>query len=288
MRRDIITAVPTAFDADGALDLQGSRAIMEYIAASGNEGALVLGTTGEFPALSASERAQLVELAAEVLAPSMRVIAHVGAAGAYEARRHAANAKSAGLTEVAVLTPYYLASSDPALWEYFSSVVDAADGLDVYIYVFEAVANNAVTPELMGRLAGLPGVVGAKISGEPLSRLDDYRAAVPSDFVLYTGADADLARAGDHGAQGVVSGVSSVLPKPFRELVAALDADDAEAVGIAQAAVDDVVAVIAANMGRMKAAYRILGVTDSGVRMAIEPPDEAALDEIARVVEAYR
>lgn len=45
--RDIITAVPVAFDTDGGVALDGSRAILRYVAASGNEGAFVLGTTGE-------------------------------------------------------------------------------------------------------------------------------------------------------------------------------------------------------------------------------------------------
>lgn len=48
-RYDILTAIPTAFGRDGTLDLEGSRAIFRYVAASGNEGAFVLGTTGEFP-----------------------------------------------------------------------------------------------------------------------------------------------------------------------------------------------------------------------------------------------
>ncbi|QNA93856.1 hypothetical protein G4G29_19080 [Microbacterium sp. Se63.02b] len=46
---DIITAVPLSFDQSGGLDLDGSRRILEYVAASGVQGALVLGTTGEFP-----------------------------------------------------------------------------------------------------------------------------------------------------------------------------------------------------------------------------------------------
>lgn len=284
----ILTAVPTAFGADGSLDLDGSRRILEYVADSGNEGAFVLGTTGEFPALSLEERAALTKLSVAVLGDRMRVVAHVGSASAYQARQLVEQARQAGVTEVAVLTPYYLSSSDAALLEYFSAVAAAARGLALYIYVFKAVSGNFVSPELMARLAALPGVVGAKISGEPLSRIDEYRAVVPADFQLYTGADRDLAKVPQHGGQGVVSGISSVLPKPFRRLAAAVAAGDAAATVQAQQEVDDVVDVIAGDMGRMKEAYRLLGVTDSGVRMAIEAPSEHTRAEIARVVAAYR
>lgn len=286
-RRDIVTAVPVAFAADGSLDLAGSRAILEYVAASGNEGAFVLGTTGEFPALDERERAVLTELSAEVLADTMRVIAHVGAASSYQARRLAAQAMAAGLREIAVLTPYYLPASDDGLVRYFTEVAEAAEDMDVFIYVFRQRTGNPVSGELMARLAAIPGVVGAKISGEPLAQVAAYRAVVPADFLLYTGADRELALAADSGAQGVVSGISSVLPKPFRELAAAADAGDGERLEAAQRAVDDAVDVIAGDMARMKAAYRLLGVTDATTRMAIDPPSPAELAEIARVVELY-
>lgn len=287
-RRDILTAVPVAFAADGSLDLAGSRAILEYVAASGNEGAFVLGTTGEFPALGLDERAALTELSAEVLADRMRVIAHVGAPSPYEAAKLIRRARAAGIREVAAITPYYLPSSDEGLFGYYRAVAEAAEGLEVYVYVFRDRCGNTVSDDLMVRLAELPGIVGAKISGESLARIDAYRAVVPEGFLLYTGSDRDLARAADHGAQGVVSGISSVLPKPFRELAAAADAGDPIRLGAAQQAVDDVVDVIAGDMARMKAAYQLLGVTDSATRMVIDPPDATTAAEIARVVERYR
>lgn len=286
--RDILTAVPVAFATDGTLDLAGSRAILEYVAASGNEGAFVLGTTGEFPSLSPQERNAVTELSADVLADRMRVIVHVGAASSYEARRLARQARAAGIREVAALTPYYLPASDAGLLAYFTEVAEAAEGMDVYVYVFRDRTGNFVSTDLMARLAEVPGIVGAKISGEPLAQIAAYRAAVPGSFRLYTGSDRDLARAADHGAQGVVSGISSVLPKPFRELAAAADSGDPARLAVAQQAVDDTVDVLAGDMARMKAAYRLLGVTDAATRMVIDPPDHATLAEIARVVEQYR
>jgi 4-hydroxy-tetrahydrodipicolinate synthase len=286
-RRDILTAVPVAFHEDGRLDLDGSREILEYIAKSGNEGALVLGTTGEFPSLSFEERGALTELSMRVLSPVMRVVVHVGGASTYEALRYLQQAREAGATEVAILTPYYLKATDAALLDYYTQLSAAAAGLDIYIYVFRSVSGNFVSNELMARLARLPNVVGAKVSDEPLEQLAAYRAVVPESFILYTGADRDLARAERFGAQGVISGISSVLPKPFRALAAAAASGDAEALAVAQKAVDDAVDTIQGNMGRMKAAYRALGVNGGTVRMAIEAPDEAAVREIERVVEAY-
>lgn len=272
-RRDIITAVPVAFAPDGSLDLGGSREILRFVAASGNEGAFVLGTTGEFPALSFEERTALTKLSIDELAPHMRVIAHVGAPSLFEVLRLIVAVREAGGTEIAVITPYYLNADEESLFDFFRAVAEASDGLDVYVYVFRARTGNFVSEPLMARLAALPNVVGAKISGESLAQVEAYRAVVPDEFVLYTGSDRELAAAATVGAQGVVSGVSSVFPKPFRALRAAADGGDAEALAAAQLAVDEVVEAVAGDIARMKATYRLLGVGGGGVRMLIAAPD---------------
>jgi dihydrodipicolinate synthase/N-acetylneuraminate lyase len=222
-----------------------------------------------------------------VLAPVMRVIVHVGAPSIWQTLQHVEQAKRAGAKEISALTPYYLTSTDAALLDYFTQVSAASDGLDLFIYVYRAVSGNFVCNELMARLAQLPNVVGAKVSEEPLEQLAAYRAVVPESFVLYTGSDRDLARAESYGAQGVVSGISSVLPKPFRALAEAADSGDRERIATAQSAVDDAVDTIKGNMARMKSAYKFLGINGGTVRMAIEQPTSADLVEIERAVKAH-
>lgn len=286
-RYDILTAIPTAFGRDGALDLEGSRAIFRYVAASGNEGAFVLGTTGEFPAVDVEEFSDLVAAALDELADRMRVIVHVGRPSTFEAVRLTRIARDLGAREFAALTPYYLRSSDDAVYEYFRAVSDAVGDGRLYVYVYPARSGNPVTPQLLVRLAQLPNVVGAKVSELSLEDLAAYRAVVPADFELYTGADRDLIAAVEVGAQGVVSGVSSVTPKPFRALAEAGRSGDAAAVAVAQVAVDEVVSVVGGDMARMKEAYRVLGVTDAHCRMALDEPDADARAAVAAVVATH-
>jgi 4-hydroxy-tetrahydrodipicolinate synthase len=287
-RYDILTAIPTAFRRDGSLDIEGSRAIFRFVGESGNEGAFVLGTTGEFPAVDVEEFTALVGAAIEELTDRMRVIVHVGQPSAFEAVRLVEIAKGLGATEFAALTPYYLKSSEDSIFEYYRAVSEAIGDGRLYVYIYPARSGNTVSPALLVRLAELPNVVGAKISELPLEDIAAYRAAVPADFELYTGADRDLIAAVDAGAQGVVSGVSSVSPKPFRALADAGRAGDAEAIADAQKAVDDVVSIVGGDMARMKEAFRLLDVADAACRMAIAEPTDAERAEVARVVALYR
>lgn len=287
-RYDILTAVPTAFHRDGTLDLDGSRAIFRFVADSGNEGAFVLGTTGEFPAVDADEFRALVGAALEELADRMRVIVHVGQPSTFEAVRLVGIAKELGATEFAALTPYYLRATDDAILDYYRAVSAAVGEGRLYVYIYPARSGNPVSPELLVRIAALPNVVGAKVSELSLDDIAAYRAVVPVDFELYTGADRDLIAAVEAGAQGVVSGVSSVTPKPFRALADAGRSGDADAIAAAQAAVDDVVALIGGDMARMKEAYRVLDVVDTHCRMAIAEPSADQRAAVAQVVAAHR
>lgn len=287
-RYDILTAIPTAFHRDGSLDLEGSRSIFRFVGESGNEGAFVLGTTGEFPAVDVAEFTALVGAALDELADRMRVIVHVGQPSTYEAVRLVEIARGLGATEFAALTPYYLKSSEDSIFEYYQRVSEAVGDGRLYIYIYPARSGNTVSVDLLVRLSGLPNVVGAKISELSLDDIAAYRAAVPEDFDLYTGADRDLIAAVEVGAQGVVSGVSSVTPKPFRALADAGRSGDDAAIAAAQAAVDDVVSLIGGDMARMKEAYRVLDVVDTHCRMAIAEPTDAEREAVARVVAAHR
>ena len=286
-RCDIITALPISFGADGSLNLEGTKEIFRKTAASGVEGALVLGTTGEFVSLSFEERGQIVGIAVEELAP-IRCIVQVGAASLFEVLRLIDQARAAGVSEIAVLTPFYLPVTDTEMLRFFTAVSAASDELDVYVYVFRARTGNFISAELMSKIAKLPNIVGAKMSDEPLERLAEYRAVVPDEFIIYTGSDRDIARAAEFGAQGVVSGIASTLPKPFTDIASLLTegADDA-ALAAAQRAVDDAVDTVQGDMARMKAALRMQGVDAGWPRMSLEEPDAAGLVDLERAVKLY-
>ncbi|MET7395927.1 dihydrodipicolinate synthase family protein [Dactylosporangium sp. NPDC005572] len=286
LSHEVITAVPVSFQDDGALDLAGTRAILQYVAESGVQGALVLGTTGEFPALSIPERNTVAALAVEVLR-DIRVIVHVGAASLYEVAQLIAGARAAGAREIAILTPFYLPTPPAEVFAFFRDASTEADGLDVYVYLFEARTGVRVDEELLRQLAGLPNVVGVKVSGESLDRIAEFRAHLPADFRIYTGSDREFAAAVAAGADGVVSGVASAFAKPFVAMRTALQHADTAAVTRLQEDVDEAVAAILGEPTRMRAVHRIAGRPVGRSRMPIPEPDPEALRRLARALPRF-
>ena len=59
----ILTAIITPFDADGRVDEDAFVAVQQHVCATGSDGVVVAGTTGEAPTLSDEEHLRIIELA---------------------------------------------------------------------------------------------------------------------------------------------------------------------------------------------------------------------------------
>ncbi len=165
------------------------------------------------------------------------------------------DARRLGATAVAIITPHFMPLTDAAV-----------------LKIYE-------------RIAALPHLVGAKISGEPVSRLDGYWTTVPAAFELWTGADSDLARVHNRGGIGVVSGVASAFPGPFRALTRALRSGSEADFRGAQAQVDRVVALTRGNPALLKEALRIRGIDAGHSRTPFPRITPAVTAELRRAVE---
>lgn len=271
----IITAIPVAFQDDGVISIEANAAILRKCAASGVDGAFVIGTTGEFPSLSEDERKALTRLSLDILSDK-RVVVHVGASSLYEVERLIHQARAEGAKEIAAITPYFLPSTDEALLHFYSRVSEISDGLGVFVYIFTARTGVTVSPALMAKLARLPNIIGVKISGESLETVGEYRKLLPDDFLVLTGSDREIGRLDQVGANGVISGIASVYPEPFVAMAEAI----AAGVTDRSALQEDVNATVDGLLGdieRLKTGLRLQGIPAGHARMAVGKPDAATM-----------
>jgi len=263
----VIAAVPTPFTSAGELDLATAATLLRRVAHSGVDGLFIAGTTGEFGALAAAERIALIEAALATAGPD-RVIAHTGAAAVTEAVALTRAALAAGATRVAAITPFGRPAGDERVREYYQAVAAAAAGAAVYAYIFPAATGTEISPGQLARLAAIPGLTGAKVSGAGPDVIESYVAEVPRSFPVFSGNDAEFAAVVAVGAAGVVSGLASAVPEPFVAMAKALGSADAAAVARAQALVDQVAAAIGADIPALKLALSLRGLPIGSARRA--------------------
>jgi 4-hydroxy-tetrahydrodipicolinate synthase len=273
---NLITAVPTLFDQDGALDLGATKAAYAQLAEAPLDGIFVAGTTGEFTTLTDGERLAVCAAAGDAFGPD-RTYWHVGAASRYQAASLTRAAVDRGAHRLAALTPHYYAATESALLSYYETLVARAAGIPVYGYLFEARTTTSVTPTLLARLVDT-GLAGVKISGAGGVVVGRYLAALDGRQIpVYSGADAEFAEVVNLGAAGVVSGVSSALPAPFLEVRDALRAGDGAALTVARERARRAVAATGqGNLAHLKAVLELRGIPASGLRAPLDPisPEE--------------
>ena len=279
----VITAVPTAFSADGSLDVAATTRIVEHALDGGVDGVFVNGTTGEFTALDRDERRAVVH-AAVAAAGAERVVAHVGAASPYEVGLLARDARAAGVARFSVLTPFYLPATFVGVSQQITAV-DKQPGDEVYLYLFPDRTGIHLSPAQAARLIEEFDLTGAKVSIAGTDYVRELAGLVSGGRRILSGNDGLIREVARDGGHGVVSGVSSAVPRPFVAQAAALRRGDATEADRLAPVVETVVRLLGPSIAALKLALVEQGVIDSAAcRMAIDAPDPRTADEIRRTL----
>jgi 4-hydroxy-tetrahydrodipicolinate synthase len=212
-----LTALITPMREDGSFDEQAYAAFIDWQIASGTEGLVPVGTTGESPTLSHAEHRRAVEIAVEVAARRVPVIAGAGSNSTAEAVSLAQHANRVGADAVMVVTPYYNKPSQQGLYLHFTTIADAA-GLPVIIYNIPSRSVIDMSVETMARLARHRHIVGVKDATANLARPLHTRLACGREFIQLSGEDHTVLSFLAAGGHGCISVTANVAPRQVAEL----------------------------------------------------------------------
>ena len=269
----VITATPTPFLPNGAMDFPSARRLFEMLAATKIDAWFVAGTTGEFPALDDDERVALFRLAVEIGGPE-RVIAHVGAASAWQAAGLVRRSIAVGVRRFAAVTPYYLPATAVDVDAALETITAACEGLPLHLYLIPRLTGTQLNPTEAAAAVRRFELAGLKLSMPGTAYLAAVQDLVPASAELLSGEDRLLEEVVEAGGRGVVSGVSSACPRVFTDWADAIVASDSERRDPARRRAEVAVAAIAPRISHAKVALESQGVfTSATCRMAIAQPN---------------
>ena len=274
----VLTAMVTPMTPDGEIDEPGVEALVEHLLATGHDGIVVNGTTGESATLSVEESVGMVERVVRATAGRAAVVAGVGSNATAHSVEMARRAQAAGADALLLVSPYYNRPTQAGLVEHCRAVADTTP-LPVMLYDIPSRTGIPFTTETLVELAEHPRIVAVKDA-----KGDQWAAThvmTETDLLWYSGADEDNLALLALGATGVVSVVGHVAGREYAAMVAAVDAGDlATAREIHRRLVPVVDALMHTSQGAImaKAALVELGVIGSAhVRLPLVqgPPEHA-------------
>ena len=221
-----IVAIVTPMNADGSLDFERLKTLIDFHVAEGTDGIVIVGTTGESPTVDVGEHCELIRLTVEHAAGRVPVIAGTGANSTTEAIELTRFAAEAGADASLSVVPYYNKPTQEGLYRHFRAIAEAVD-LPMYLYNVPGRTVADLANDTALRLAEIPNIVGIKDATGNLERACDLVARAPAGFGLYSGDDMTAMMFILLGGHGTISVTANVAPKAMHEMCVAARAGDA-------------------------------------------------------------
>jgi 4-hydroxy-2-oxoglutarate aldolase len=210
----IFAPVVTPYTRRGDVDEALYRENLERYRGTGLAGIVVAGSTGEASYLTGPERLRLTEITRRVLKPPELLIVGTGLESTRATLDLSREAFQRGADAVLVVTPNYYKSrmDSAALTAHFHTLADKLRR-PVIVYNIPQFTGVRMSPELIGRLARHPNVVGLKESSGDLAYMRAILRKVPSGFRVLVGSALILMDALRAGAAGGVLSQAGFVPE---------------------------------------------------------------------------
>lgn len=224
----IFPAMVTPLTVDEEVDVAALRRVTRYCLDNGVHGIVVIGTTGEFPAMTDKMRAVAIETVLDEVRGRVPVVAGCGDSSTKKTMAQVAAAAQAGVDAVLVAVPYYYPLDQAAILRHFRAVAEKSVK-PVVIYNFPQMTKNPVAPATLQTLAvEYKNVIGVKDSAGDFINLSKYLAvtATRPDFAVMVGNPALGLAAFVHGAKGGIFAGASLAPKLCVDLYEAYSRGD--------------------------------------------------------------
>jgi 4-hydroxy-tetrahydrodipicolinate synthase len=217
-----ITALVTPFK-KGGIDEKALVRIVKHQIASGTDGLVPVGTTGESPTLSHEEHHRVIEIVVDAAAKKVPVIAGTGSNSTQEAVSLTRFAKKAGAQGALLAAPYYNKPTQEGLYRHYAAVAKSVD-LPIVLYNIPGRSVVNISPETVARLSKISNIVAIKEASGSMDQTSHILSLCGIDVL--SGDDSLTLPLLSLGAKGVISVLSNILPQAVSEMVDAYFAGD--------------------------------------------------------------
>jgi 4-hydroxy-tetrahydrodipicolinate synthase len=279
-----LIAIVTPFR-NGKVDERAFGDLIEWQIASGTNGIVPCGTTGESATLSHREHHRVIELTVEVVNRRVPVIAGTGSNSTEEAVSLTKHAKQAGADGALIITPYYNKPTQEGLYRHYKMIAESVE-LPQILYNIPGRTGVNMSPSTVARLCGLQNIVGIKEGSGSVQQASEIVQMCGERITVLAGDDALTLPMMAVGGKGVISVTSNVAPSQMVRLVQAFSSsriDEARRIHFALSPLFNAL-FYETNPIPVKTALGLVGKIDPELRLPLCPMGADTKAQLTRVL----
>ncbi|WEK18431.1 MAG: 4-hydroxy-tetrahydrodipicolinate synthase [Candidatus Pedobacter colombiensis] len=264
-------ALVTPFNADGTVDYEGLKRLINHLIEGEVEYLVSLGTTGEASTLNKEDKKKIWEFTAEVNNGRLPLVAGIGGNDTVEVADSIKTFEVNGYDAILSASPYYNKPTQEGIYQHYKAISESSS-LPVFLYNVPGRTASNVSPETTCRLANdFKNIIGTKEASGNFDQFNQIMRDKPADFLLISGDDPVAMPMISLGAVGVISVIGNALPKQLSDMIRlSLKGDYAAAQPKHLSLIEFTRMMFAeGNPAGVKAALKHLGICDDHLRLPL-------------------
>jgi 4-hydroxy-tetrahydrodipicolinate synthase len=285
--RGCATALVTPFKADGAIDEERLRALVDRQITGGVRLLVPCGTTGESATMTEAEDQMVIAITIEVARGRARVIAGTGSNSTAAAIEYSQRARDLRADAVLQVAPWYNKPTQEGLYAHFRAVAESIPETPIMLYnVPGRTSSNIAAPTVLRLARDCENIVAVKEASGNLTQIMEILRERPANFCVLSGDDAVTLPLIALGAEGIVSVASNEIPdlmSRMTELALAGNWTEARALHYRILPLMEI-NFIESSPGPVKAAMAMMGLLEENFRLPLVPIQEKSRVRIREVI----
>jgi 4-hydroxy-tetrahydrodipicolinate synthase len=281
-------ALVTPFKADGSVDFDGLKSLINYLIDGKVEYLVSLGTTGEASTLNKEEKKKIWEFTAEINNGRLPLVAGIGGNDTLSVAKNIADFNISGYDAILSASPYYNKPTQEGIYQHYKYLSESS-ALPMFLYNVPGRTGSNMTSETTCRLAhDFKNIIGMKEASGSFDQFNQIMRDKPEDFLLISGDDPVAMPMIAIGAVGVISVIGNALPRQLSDMVRlCLQGDYKAALPLHLNLIEFTrLMFVEGNPAGAKAALKHFGVCEDHLRLPLVNVSESILQQI--IAEAGR
>lgn len=212
-------ALVTPFKADGSVDYDGLKNLINYLIDGKVEYLVSLGTTGEASTLTKDEKKKIWEFTAEINNGRLPLVAGIGGNDTLSVAKDIKGFDIAGYDAILSASPYYNKPTQEGVYQHYKYLSESSD-LPIFLYNVPGRTGSNMTADTTCRLANdCKNIIGMKEASGSFDQFNQIMRDKPKEFLLISGDDPVALPMISLGAVGVISVIGNALPKQLSDMI---------------------------------------------------------------------